>query len=138
MLDNRFYVFEQLISQHATTPLTRNIVFDSILRGFCVYDSTYKDGTTELFKWRSKEYDVDGRVQGVQFHKRLYVRGKGKLKAEVLGDNQLVTTYSFNDSTLTTRFFPIQSVRYSTISIRFVGEKGAQIHDWGIVSDGHD
>jgi hypothetical protein len=91
-----------------------------------------------LFKWRSKEFHVDGRYDGIQFHKRLFVRGKGKFTVELLGDGQLVTIYGFNLASVATEFFQVKSTRYTTFSIRFVGEKGAQIHDWGVVADGND
>ena len=142
VIDNRFYVFELMVGDQAVKVETIIVVYDSLLRGFCTYDSSYDDGDivtpTMLFKWRSKEFHVDGRYDGIQFHKRLFVRGKGKFTVELLGDGQLVTIYGFNLASVATEFFQVKSTRYTTFSIRFVGEKGAQIHDWGVVADGND
>ena len=142
VIDNRFYVFELMVGDQAVKVKTIIVVYDSLLRGFCTYDSSYDDGDivtpTMLFKWRSKEFHVDGRYDGIQFHKRLFVRGKGKFTVELLGDGQLVTIYGFNLASVATEFFQVKSTRYTTFSIRFVGEKGAQIHDWGVVADGND
>ena len=137
--DNRFYVFELMVGDQAVLAKTLNVVYDAVMRGFCTYDSSYQDDdSTPLFKWRSKEFHVDGRYDGVQFNKRLYVRGKGKFTVELLGDGQLVTVYGFDLAAVATEFFTVKSTRYTTFSLRFVGEQGAQIHDWGTVADGHD
>ena len=121
-----------MIGDQAVLAKTLNVVYDAVLRGFYTYDSI------PLFKWRSKEFHVDGRYDGVQFNKRLYVRGKGKFTVELLGDGQLVTVYGFDLAAVATEFFTVKSTRYTTFSLRFVGEQGAQIHDWGTVADGHD
>lgn len=142
VVDNRFYIFELMVGDQAVEAKTITVVYDTLLRGFCTYDSSYNDGDivspSMLFKWRSKEFHVDGRYDGVQFHKRLFVRGKGKFTVELLGDGQLVTIYGFDLASVATEFFQVKSTRYTTFSIRFVGEQGAQIHDWGVVADGND
>lgn len=140
VIDNRFYVFELMIGDQKVKEETLNIIYDSMLRGFCTYDDKYKNADEEaemLFKWRSKEFHVNGRVHGVQFNRWFYVRGKGKFTAEVLGDNEQVTSLDFDLDAVSTEFFQIKSTRYTTFSIRFVGEQGAQIHDWG-VGNGND
>jgi hypothetical protein len=132
VLDNRYYVFELLEGNQAVEEKSFNVVYDSITRGFCLYDESYKDSEdTPLFKWRTKEFHVDGRMHGVQFHRWLYVRGEGNFTVEILGDGDLVTSKTFSLSEVETKFFQIKSTRYTTYSMRFIGEQGAKIHDWG-------
>lgn len=141
IIDNRFYVFELMIGDQAVEAKTITVVYDSLLRGFCTYDSGYDDEDPVtpkmLFKWRSKEFHVNGRVHGVQFNRWFYVRGKGKFTVEILGDGVQVTAHSFNLDAVSTEFFQVKSTRYTTFSVRIIGEEGAQIHDWG-VGNGND
>jgi hypothetical protein len=140
IIDNRFYVFELFVGNQNVKEETLNVVYDSIARGFCTYDDSYDNGeevAKMLFKWRSKEFHVNGRVHGVQFNRWFYVRGKGKFTIEILGDGEQVTAHSYNLDAVSTEFFQVKSTRYTTFSVRIVGEQGAQIHDWG-VGNGND
>lgn len=129
MLSNRFYVVE-LYQQEGEYPSVSyvnpiNLVYDSYTRGFCL-----SDANSESFAYRTKEFTFPGK-RDAQFYKRLFVRGKGSFTVEVLGDSKVVTARSFTLSDLDTVYFTVKPRRFKSLSIRFSGVEGAEIHDWG-------
>lgn len=125
MLENRFYVFEFWQKTESTWHSPKKLIYDTYLEGFCLandYQAT--------FVYRTKEFKAADK--NVQFYKRLFVRGKGEFTVELLGDGQLITLLNYNLSSLDTVYFNVKPNRYVTFSIRFTGNQGAEIHDWGI------
>ena len=123
--ENRFYVVELTEKTGSTWHSPTKIVYDSFMQGFCLA----RDYLT-TFTYRTKEFRADGKP--VQFYKRLFVRGKGEFTVELLGDGELVTILNYNLAALETVYFNVKPYRYETLSIRFTGKSGAEIHDWGI------
>ena len=142
VLENRYYVAELRYYNSASATdsqvKTFNIVYDVIADGFCLYDATLKDFNNQpVFKYRTKEFKMStSPTPQAQYHKGIYVKGKGTFKVNVYADGELITSLTHNE---TDNAKPLRIIlhnmgnkRASTISLEFIGTQGAQIHDWEV------
>lgn len=142
VLENRYYVAE--LRYYTSTSATANqvkkfnLVYDVIADGFCIYDQTVKDFNNQtVFRYRTKEYKmVTPPTHQAQYHKGIYVKGKGTFKVNVYADGELLTslTHTETDNSKPMRIIlhNMGNKRGSTISLEFIGTQGAQIHDWEV------
>lgn len=142
VIENRYYVAELRYYNSASATdnqvKTFNLVYDVIADGFCLYDPNVKDFSNQtVFKYRTKEFKmVTPPSHQAQYHKGIYVKGKGTFKVNVYADGELVTSLTHNE---TDNSKPLRIIlhnmgnkRGSTISLEFIGTQGAQIHDWEV------
>lgn len=142
VIENRYYVSELRYYNSASATdnqvKTFNLVYDVIADGFCLYDPSVKDFSNQtVFKYRTKEFKmVTPPSHQAQYHKGIYVKGKGTFKVNVYADGELVTSLTHNE---TDNSKPLRIIlhnmgnkRGSTISLEFIGTQGAQIHDWEV------
>lgn len=142
VLENRYYVAELRYYESATATdgqvKTFNLVYDVIADGFCLYDTSVKDFNNQsVFKYRTKEFKAStSPTPQAQYHKGVYVKGKGTFKVNVYADGELVTSLTHNETDnekpLRIILHNIGNKRASTISLEFIGTEGAQIHDWEV------
>ena len=139
VIDNRFYVSE-IVDCRQTGDFTSetkifNIVYDTYLNGYCIYDASLKYGTDKCFVYRTKEFVRDKSVNPrlTQYNKGLWVRGLGKFKIEFLGDGKLLTSAEFNTQNIEVVTTNVKNTRYNSFSVRFTGAEGAKIYDWGLM-----
>lgn len=138
-LENRYYVAELRYYESANAQVkTFNLVYDVLADGFCIYDPTVKDFNNQVvFKYRTKEFKmVTPPTHQAQYHKGIYVKGKGTFKVNVYADGELLTslthTETDNSKPLRIILHNMGNKRGSTISLEFIGTQGAQIHDWEV------
>lgn len=138
-LENRYYVAELRYYESANAQVkTFNLVYDVLADGFCIYDPTVKDFNNQVvFKYRTKEFKmVTPPSHQAQYHKGIYVKGKGTFKVNVYSDGELLTslTHTETDNSKPMRIIlhNMGNKRGSTISLEFIGTQGAQIHDWEV------
>lgn len=142
VIENRYYVAELRYYDSATATdnqvKTFNLVYDVIADGFCLYDSSVKNFNNQaVFKYRTKEFKmVTPPTHQAQYHKGIYVKGKGTFKVNVYSDGELLTslTHTETDDSKPLRIIlhNMGNKRGSTISLEFIGTQGAQIHDWEV------
>ena len=139
VIDNRFYVSE-IVDCRQTGDFTSetkifNIVYDTYLNGYCIYDASLKYGTDKCFVYRTKEFVREKSVNPrlTQYNKGLWVRGIGKFKIEFLGDGKLLTSAEFNTQNIEVVTTNVKNTRYNSFSVRFTGAEGAKIYDWGLM-----
>lgn len=142
VIENRYYVAELRYYDSATATdnqvKTFNLVYDVIADGFCLYDSSVKDFNNQaVFRYRTKEFKmVTPPTHQAQYHKGIYVKGKGTFKINVYSDGELLTslTHTETDDSKPLRIIlhNMGNKRGSTISLEFIGTQGAQIHDWEV------
>lgn len=139
VIDNRFYVAE-IVDCRQTGDFTSetkifNIVYDTYLNGYCIYDPSLDYDGEDCFVYRTKEF-VASKLDNprlTQYHKGIWIRGQGKFKVEFLGDGKVLTTASFDVSEIDVVTTNVKNTRYNSFSLRFTGAKGAKIYDWGLL-----
>lgn len=142
VIENRYYVAELRYYESLTATAAQvkkfNLVYDVIADGFCLYDTSLKDFDNQpVFKYRTKEFKAStSPTPQAQYHKGIYVKGKGTFKVNVYADGELITSLTHNE---TDNSKPLRIIlhnmgnkRASTISLEFIGTQGAQIHDWEV------
>lgn len=142
VIENRYYVAELRYYEHLTDTAnqvkTFNLVYDVIADGFCIYDPSVKDFNNQtVFKYRTKEFRMStSPTPQAQYHKGIYVKGKGTFKVNVYSDGELLTslthTETDNSNPMRIILHNMGNKRGSTISLEFIGTVGAQIHDWEV------
>jgi hypothetical protein len=139
VIDNRFYVAE-IVDCRQTGDFTSetkifNIVYDTYLNGYCIYDESLRYETDKCFVYRTKEF-VRGKSDNprlTQYNKGVWIRGQGKFKIEFLGDGKLLTSAEFNTQNIEVVTTNVKNTRYNSFSVRFTGAEGAKIYDWGLM-----
>lgn len=142
VIENRYYVAELRYYESLTATAAQvkkfNLVYDVIADGFCLYDESLKDFNNQsVFKYRTKEFKMStSPTPQAQYHKGIYIKGKGTFKVNVYADGELITSLTHNE---TDNAKPLRIIlhnmgnkRASTISLEFIGTQGAQIHDWEV------
>lgn len=139
VIDNRFYVVEVVdcwqINEFTTDSRIFNLVYDSYMNGFSLYDPSLKYKNLDCFVYRTKEFVAEKMTNPrlTQYHKGVWVRGVGKFQVELLGDGEVLTTAEFDLDNIEVVTTNVKHNRYNSFSIRFTGAIGAKIYDWGLL-----